>query len=187
MACNDDDGSYSRVACNDDDGSYNRAPRCVLTEPALARYALQMYADSYTLSGCSDAALCGVFRRVAAHCTDQAFGRCPGGISARVGWTDATLCDGAPVYQREGGAVGGAVLFQQMAGFGSSYWWVEESSALGNCLAQQQLYSSSNSGRVSPMPPDAAIYGWSDPGGYDSGRGHDNIHIVAGDGGGGGR
>ena len=81
-----------------------RKARCVLTGPGPTRSGLQAYADSYTLSGCSTAARCGVFGRVAAHCTDPSgYGSCPGGADARPGWTDATLCDGAPVYQRRGG------------------------------------------------------------------------------------
>eukprot|EP01044_Picomonas_judraskeda_P007142 COSAG03_NODE_751_length_5994_cov_17.493130_6_plen_153_part_00 len=42
-------------------------------------------------------------------------------------------------------------------------------------------------GQPSLLPPDAAGYGWSDPGGYAGRYDHGTIHIVAGDGGGGGR
>ena len=43
------------------------------------------FADSYTLSGCRTAAHCGVFGRVAAHCTDPGYSYCPGGRYARPG------------------------------------------------------------------------------------------------------
>ena len=110
-----------------------------------------MWADSYTLSGCATAEHCGVFHRVAAHCD--------GGD-----WcgSDATLCDGAPAFQRPGG---GAVLYR-----GGTAWWVGPSSALGDCDPHNNYYrsreiSSSNS-QPSPLPPDVVGYGWSDPGGY---------------------
>eukprot|EP01043_Picozoa_sp_COSAG02_P044107 COSAG02_NODE_3903_length_6061_cov_2.511238_1_plen_1174_part_00 len=56
--------------------------------------------ESYTVSGCSDPAHCGVYKRVSAHCTTQS-DWCPGGRFSR-GKTNSTLCDGAPVYQRAG-------------------------------------------------------------------------------------
>ena len=150
-----------------------------------------MYADSYTLSGCSEAQYsedCGVFHRVAAHCAGGDF--CPGGRYARPGWSDATLCDGAPAYQLVGG---GAVLFRVMYSGSSTRWWVGDSSALGTCYVSNWYYASARLSAISgsnpqppSWPPDAAGYGWSEPGGYNS---HDNqgaVHIVAGDGGGGG-
>ena len=144
-----------------------------------------MYADSYTLSGCSEAQYsedCGVFHRVAAHCAGGDF--CPGGRYARPGWSDATLCDGAPAYQLAGG---GAVLFRYMDSGGRTQWLVGPSSALGNCYPNSIYYTSAwlsgisgSNPQPSALPPDAAGYGWSEPGGYYS------VHIVAGDGGGGG-
>jgi hypothetical protein len=178
----DDDGSCcSRAARRF--SPLHRFSRCLPT-----RAARQVWFDSYTLSGCHTAEYCGVFHRVAAHC---ASGRtCPGGDLARPGWSDATLCDGAPAYQRAGG---GAMLYHY-----GTYWAVggsgTDSSALGDCQsAGRQYYSSKEiSGsdqQPSPLPPDAAGYGWSDPGGYEYGtRNTDGaIHIVAGGGGGGGR
>jgi hypothetical protein len=147
-----------------------------------------VYADSYTLSGCSVAQYCGVFRRVAAHCAGG--DSCPGGASARPGWSDATLCDGAPAYQLAGG---GAVLYRRMNSGGSTRWYVGPSDRLGDCNPngiRYYYYSATLSGisgsnlQPSALPPDAAGYGWSDPGGYDGGGG--DVHIVAGDGGGGG-
>lgn len=153
--------------------------------PPRARYALQLYADSYTLSGCHTTANCGVFRRVAAHCTSGDY--CPGGQYARPRWTDATLCDGAPVYQRQGGAADGAVLFRMMyIDAGATVWFVGPSDKLGDCYSTNVVYSSNEGPLSGPYPPDSVIYGWSDPGGYDTG-GQGTIHIVAGDGGGGGR
>eukprot|EP01043_Picozoa_sp_COSAG02_P078851 COSAG02_NODE_17957_length_969_cov_0.783908_2_plen_75_part_01 len=69
------------------------------------------------IEGCSDTPICGVFRRVDAHCTDNILGCCPGGNQVRAnGNSDETKCDGAPVYQRvgEGGGVdaSGPVLFR---------------------------------------------------------------------------
>eukprot|EP01043_Picozoa_sp_COSAG02_P033912 COSAG02_NODE_2341_length_9104_cov_2.666185_4_plen_347_part_00 len=144
----------------------------------------QVYADSYTLSGCSTAEYCGVFRRVAAHCAGGRY--CPGGASARPGWSDATLCDGAPAYQLAGG---GAVLYRYMDSDGSTRWVVGASSALGDCSSNyynsDYLSAVSGSNPQPPSwPPDVAGYGWSDPGGFSSG--HGVVHIVAGDGGGGG-
>ena len=145
-----------------------------------------MYADSYTLSGCQTAEYCGVFHRVAAHCAGG--DRCPGGRNARPGWSDATLCDGAPVFQRAGG---GAMLYRYMWSTDMTQWFVADSVALGNCNPDRDYYSSraisGSNPQPSLLPPDAVGYGWSDPGGYDDDHRHGTIHIVAGDGGGGGR
>jgi hypothetical protein len=94
-----------------------------------------VYADSYTLSGCSEAQYCGVFHRVAAHCAGGRY--CPGGASARPGWSDATLCDGAPAYQLAGG---GAVLFRRMLSGSSTRWWVGDSDRLGDCSPDYSNY-----------------------------------------------
>ena len=124
---------------------------------------------------------------MAAHCTDPGGrGSCPGGDYARPGWTDATLCDGAPVYQRRGGgAVDGAVLYRRrVSDDGSTYWLVGPSERLADCYGRyaygdSYYWSGSNPG-PSSYAPDAPGYGWSDPGGYKG------VHIVAGGGGGGG-
>lgn len=151
--------------------------RRFLTGPRPRALLRQVYADSYTLSGCREAQYCGVFRRVAAHCAGG--DNCPGGASARPGWSDATLCDGAPVYQLAGGgAAGGAVLFRFMFSGGRTQWFVGPSSHLGDCAGGNNYYVSDRLSAI--WPPDAAGYGWSDPGGYGS------VHIVVGDGGGGG-
>ena len=139
------------------------------------------FADSYTLSGCGTAAYCGVFGRVAAHCTDPSgHGYCPGGAHARPGWTDATLCDGAPVYQRRGGGADGAVLFRYRWSDGQTAWLVGPSDRLADCFNGLSYYFMSGSIPGPPSyAPDVAGYGWSDPGGYNG------VHIVAGGGGGG--
>ena len=159
----------------------------------MCRCRHAQFADSYTLSGCATAAHCGVFGRVAAHCTDpMGWGRCPGGDYARPGWTDATLCDGAPVYQRRGGGADGAVLFRWRWSDGSTAWLVGPSTTLADCYGGYGYngnYYYFWSGSIPGPPsyaPDAAGYGWSDPGGYDSQNGEGPVHIVAGGGGGGG-
>ena len=125
--------------------------------------ARQVYADSYTLSGCNDGEYCGVFHRV-----------------------DATLCDGVPAFQRVGG---GVVLYHESSPSGS-LWSVGARLPSGEyCGSQHRYYNSKFNPQPSLLPPDAAGYGWSDPGGYDEGRrgGTGPIHIVVGGGGGGGR
>ena len=65
-------------------------------------YLSNGYATSYTISGCSSAADCGVYTIVPAHCTDTTSLRCPGGRFAN-GNTDPSLCDSAPTYQSADG------------------------------------------------------------------------------------
>ncbi len=97
------------------------------------------------------------------------------------------------------------MLFRFMNALGQSdggtYWAVGASSALGECIFRDKRRNnygyytslcvgcrathSSPNPHPSLSPPDMADYGWSDPSGYDNGEGL--IHIVAGDGGGGGR
>ena len=168
--------------------------------PACVRSAVQVYADSYRLSGCTnDEETCGLFRRVNAHCTDpDGHGHCPGGEFARPGWTDATLCAGAPVYQREGGvaevpdgATDAYVLYQW-----ATRWVVGPSEALQDCNGYYGYFYPSRTpvSNSQPLSPDAAIYGWSDPSGYSCSLASDcdevyepgPIHIVAGEDGGGG-
>ena len=57
-------------------------------------------------------------------------------------------------------------------------WDVGRSSALADCGGYYHVYYASRDSNSQPSPPDSAIYGWSDPGGYNG------VHIVAGDGGG---
>jgi hypothetical protein len=149
------------------------------------------------LSGCDDMEYCGIFRQVAAHCVRG--GHCPGGANARPGWTDATLCDAAPVYQREvGGQPDDQWLFRYMDSDGSTEWIVtDDSSILTRCRLGDHafLYHSVVSASLASSP-DAAIYGWSTPGGYESeyddysidgyGYGDGTVHIVMGDDGDGG-
>lgn len=142
--------------------------------------------------------MCGVFSRVAAHCTDpDGLGggySCPHGENA-----DLTLCDGVPVYQRQDHFAPnrGPVLYRARQRYSqSARWVVGTSDRLYDCAPsysyagmasrdhdQQEDTWSDPSGRPPSYyyPPDAATYGWSDPDGYQG------LHIVAGDGGGGGR
>ena len=131
---------------------------------------------------------CGVFRRVAAHCTDTTQGYCPGGVHAQPDYTDPTMCDGVPVYQREGGL--DAPVLYRIGSSGFTYWIVGPSDRLGDCSDKGGYYTSKVLiGLPSPdeSAPDAVAYGWSDPGGYETaGSGVQwPIHIVLGDGGGG--
>ena len=128
------------------------------------------------------AAYCGVFRRVDAHCTDKSIQSfCPGGAHARSGWTDNRLCDGVPVYQREGdpnGAVLFRILYQQFYPDESTQWFVGPSSNLGYCFSDRgtrPFYYASGSIAGEAAAPDAAGYLWSE-------GGAGAIHIVAGDG-----
>eukprot|EP01044_Picomonas_judraskeda_P000164 COSAG03_NODE_7_length_25331_cov_113.442375_9_plen_453_part_00 len=143
------------------------------------------FASSYTLSGCKDAAYCGVFRRVSAHCDqhNEIWSCCPGDKDARYGWTDATQCDAAPVYTRDDGHGSLSVLFRDSSG-SRSLWYVGHGYALSTCSVyqatrnpvnsyQSYCYNSKFSDSDSePSSPDAASYGWSEPGGYASGSGY---------------
>ena len=126
-----------------------------------------------------------------AHCTDNAYGRCPGGDYAN-GNSDDTKCDGAPVYQRvgEGGAVdgGGPVLFRLYSS-GTTYWDVGPSDRLADCYDGGGVYLQlgSNQGPTGGAPT-APEYSAGD-GSYDydadpTARG--TISVSAGGGGGGG-
>jgi hypothetical protein len=150
------------------------------------------FAESYTVEGCSDPAHCGVFRRVEAHCTDNTYGRCPGGANAN-GNSDATKCDGAPVYQRvgEGGGVDGSgpVLYRWYnGGYDTTWWRVGPSDALAACdyYGNSYLRSGSNQGPTggAPTAPGySAGDGWTD---RDNNDARGTISVSAGGGGGGG-
>jgi hypothetical protein len=134
-----------------------------------------------------------VFRRVDAHCTDTAYGHCPGGQYAN-GNSDETKCDGAPVYQRagEGGGVDGSgpVLYRGYYGNGHTIWDVGSSARLADCYRGNGDYHYLASGSI-PGPtggaPTAPGYsagdGWYD-GDNNGARG--TISVSAGGGGGGG-
>ena len=91
----------------------------------------ELYADSYTLSGCHYDDLCGVFTRVEAHCATGSGARCPGGASA-AGNADPTLCDGAPVYQQTSGWVLRVLLRLSEQG-GGTRWYVSQPPSLDDC------------------------------------------------------
>lgn len=161
----------------------------------LAVPVAQLYADSYTLSGCQPGdrlevtEACGVFRRVDAHCTDTMKNHCPGGAIARQGWNDARLCDAAPVYQLEGATgttEGGSVLYRNPGRGGGTLWVVGSAERLGDCSAADGgiFFSSVTSGASTP---DAAGYMWSSPQGQPACRAdlcpfRGMLHIVAGGG-----
>eukprot|EP01046_Picozoa_sp_COSAG06_P009332 COSAG06_NODE_485_length_15117_cov_5.922493_8_plen_212_part_00 len=88
-------GAGAAVAWHADfSGERTGAEVCGLArEPTRADFA-----ERYTVSGCANPAHCGTFVVVQARCTSGDF--CPGGAYARPGWTDATMCDGVPTYQR---------------------------------------------------------------------------------------
>ena len=101
------------------------APAPAPTPPARLGPLAAGFDESYTLSGCSNAAHCGIFTRVAARCT-SGIDYCPGGPGEPSGSTDTSLCNGAPVYQT--GGADGPVLFRFEAGSGRTGWIVDDSS-----------------------------------------------------------
>ena len=131
-----------------------------------------------------------MFRRVDAHCTNNIYGRCPGGQYAN-GNSDETKCDGAPVYQRvgEGGGVdgGGPVLFRVYNGDGTTSWWVGSSDRLADCYyGDGYLQLGSNQGPTggAPTAPEYSAGGGSVD--YDNNNAFGTISVSAGGGGGGG-
>ena len=125
-----------------------------------------MYADSYTLAGCSDADHCGVFTRVPAQCT-SGHGWCAGGELGKSGETDPTLCDGAPVYQKGGSGSGGPVLFRfgDMRDGPGSKWMVSSAEAIDTCFwsgGAPYLQSDYTWGRFPPAAPAYFRRGWWD-------------------------
>ena len=142
-----------------------------------------LYANSYTLAGCSNADHCGIFTRVPAHCTDGYSVFCPGGEFA--GNTDPTLCDGAPVYQKGGSGSGGPVLLRYPAssrGSGTSWIVAYGNYALEYC-AYNGLYLESDGNRQpvgsAPTAPAYNAGGWTD---NDAGGIIINITVTAGSG-----
>ena len=122
------------------------------------------YAETYTLTGCSDPDHCGVFRRVAARCTGgdgAARASCPGGQYEFSGNRDPTLCAGAPVYQR--GGDDGPVMFRYdtTAVYGSVYsrWKVGDSTALESCDSGTYLISAESNQPSGGPPTDLAYSG----------------------------
>ena len=135
------------------------------------------YADSYTLSGCRNAAWCGVFTRVEAHCAAGSGARCPGGASA-AGNAYPTLCDGAPVYQQNGDGYVLLRLRVSEAG-GGTRWYVSDDAALGDCAFHGNGVnprSDLNPGRLGYGPTVPGYGQWSTP------RNHESIRVVAGGG-----
>ena len=141
---------------------------------------LDGFVETYTISGCSNPVHCGVFQRVAAHCTSGS-GSCPGGRYAN-GNTDPTLCDGAPVYQRQRDPDAAAadetpmaILYRFFNG-DDTVWYVGSSDTLAYCSAANYLESGSAGG----ADPTAAAYsagdGWYD----DDGSARGTISVIAG-------
>ena len=132
------------------------------------------YAASYTLSGCHDNIVCGVFTRVEARCAAGSGARCPAGASA-AGNADPTLCDGAPVYEN----AGGYALLRVSEQGGGTRWWVRDSSSLDDCEFHGNQYyprSDLNPGRPGYAPTAPAYGQWSSP------ASHESISVVAGGG-----
>ena len=154
---------------------------------ALLLALRQGYSSTYTISGCSDPADCGVFKLVPANCTDTYEGRCPGGRYAN-GNTDRTLCDGAPAYQSADGTR--VLLRWYSSGFDYTSWRVAGSYAphtpLSNCFGGiTYLLSASINGRLgyAPTAPgydarDQGQEGWLDDNNSQRGR----IRVTAGGG-----
>ena len=147
---------------------------------ALLLALRQGYSSTYTISGCSDPADCGVFKLVPANCTDTYEGRCPGGRYAN-GNTDRTLCDGAPAYQSADGTR--VLLRWYNSGPDYTAWWVADRSALDACLgAPDYLLSASNPGRLGSAPTApgySAGDGWRD---HNNGQFGAPIRVTAGGG-----
>ena len=135
------------------------------------------FEESYTVSGCSNPEHCGVFQRVPAHCTASS-GSCPGGRFAN-GNTDPTLCDGAPVYQRQGdnGGDAGVILYRFFNG-DDTVWYVGSSNALAYCSGSNYLESASAPAADPTAPSYSAGGGWYD----DDGSGRGSITITPGGG-----
>ena len=121
-----------------------------------------IYVDSYVVTGCVDLPqACGTFRRVLANCTVG--NRCPGG-SLAYGNTDLTLCDSAPVYQREGD--NGPVLFRLHDGSNSQNvfstppmrhrWLVGHGHVLTDCANHYDDFLRATQWDSNPLPPDTA-------------------------------
>jgi hypothetical protein len=150
--------------------------RATLQYPPLGSLA-EGFEESYTVSGCSIPEHCGVFQRVAAHCIASS-GSCPGGRYAN-GNTDPTLCDGAPVYQRQGDHGGGAaaILYRFFNG-DDTVWYVGSSNALAYCSGANYLESASAPAANPTAPAYSAGAGWYD----DDASARGTIAITAGDG-----
>jgi hypothetical protein len=141
-----------------------------------------LYADSYTLAGCSNADHCGIFTRVPAHCTSPDSIFCPGGEFAH-GNTDPTLCDGAPVYQKGGSGSGGPVLLRYYDGGTFTSWIVAGGSFALEYCNYNELYLQSD---MNLQPVGSALTapaynagGWTD---NDAGGISINISVTAGSG-----
>lgn len=135
------------------------------------------FAETYTVSGCSTPVHCGVFERVAAHCTSGS-GSCPGGRYAN-GNTDPTLCDGAPVYQRQGDDNnGGATILYRFFNGEDTVWYVGSSNALTYCSAANYLESASAPGGAPTASGYSAGAGWYD----DDGSARGTISVSVGSG-----
>ena len=146
---------------------------------ALPLALRQGYASTYTVTGCSRAADCGVFSLVPAHCTDSSHYFCPGGGGAN-GNADPSLCDSAPVYQSPDGT---RVLSRYYYSSGDTAWQVTGRSALDDCYGggRAYLYSAVNPGRLGSAPTApgySAGGGWQD---LNNGQ-YGSIRVTAGGG-----
>lgn len=117
------------------------------------------FEEAYAVHGCSIPEHCGVFQRVAAHCTTGS-GSCPGGRFAN-GNNDPTLCDSVPVYQRQG-SEGAAVILYRFFNGEDTVWYVGASHALTFCSAANYLESASSPAAAPTAPGYSAGDGWYD-------------------------
>ena len=152
----------------------------------------QGYASSYTLTGCRNAADCGVYMVVSARCPSF---RCNDPTAyGRPGYGDPALCDGAPVYQQQTlDGSGGRVLLRTYNGpstLESTQWHVTDSSHLDDCgYGNDGIDSFTNSWTGRGFPPDdqhyrCDVHGQScpSPGWRDHGSDNDNFRVTAGGG-----
>jgi hypothetical protein len=140
------------------------------------------FEEVYDVSGCSNPAHCGRFRRVLARCTTG--DGCPGGQHARPELTGASsqLCDNAPVYQA--GDANGPVLYRFYGWGTGTQWRVGSSDRLADCFAEDghAYLQSGTQGGSEGFPPTAEGYlvdaGWIDR--DDSCVSRCGISVVAG-------
>lgn len=117
-----------------------------------------------------------------AHCTSG--DRCPGGRYAN-GNTESTLCDGAPVYQRDaGGGDDGPVLFRMYSNpLPRTGWFVSSSDRLADCDGTAPLISAEipgSSGSTPTAPGYSAGDGWLDNNPRGAVRDSISVAVVSG-------
>ena len=141
----------------------------------------QGYASTYTISGCSDPADCGVFSLVPARCTGS-HDRCPGGGYANEN-TDPTLCDNAPTYQSADGTRVLLRVYSWSFIVGrTTQWWVTDSTALDDCAGTAYYLSSEAYGHDGRPGSAPTLLGYSAGAGWRdwNNRQEGSIHVTGG-------